>query len=328
LATLPSENAVLGGLPRRRSEAPPLLASRHAIEAIRDLRRLHPAIDFRPGTEATFLERAELTRAGCLQWLHIAKQFYVRSPLRRSAPVPSRSPPPISFLNLLIDWINAYARMTRRRRTKGPGWRWRALCGFVNRHRPLQSAELLGNISLLAKSIAAHFSKPPFDHPLLVLWEEWRRFQSRGDDSSSSGPSEIERGHEADKVFNVLKRVANNDKVVASDYSTLKPYLSKQFSKPFFIETLHNGDERKSLEEFIARAAAMDVYLQHRRVWDRIASDQDYVEEVTMWLLKLGEPEARLQFEAVHWRFCGHVAVDFERRPKKNVLRSGARKLR
>jgi hypothetical protein len=166
----------------------------------------------------------------------------------------------------------------------------------------------------------------------LVLWEDLNRFHERQhsprESPTSGGPRVIERGHEADKVFGVLKRVANDGKVLPSDYSTLTPYLSKQFQKPFFIETLHNDDERKSLKEFTARAAAMDVYLQYRRIIDRIASDQGYVEDVTIWLLKLGEPEARPQSEAIHWRFCGHAAVNLERRPKKKVLRSGPHKLR
>jgi hypothetical protein len=271
-----------------------------------------------PGTEATFSERAALTQLRCLQWLHIAKQFY-RGPI--SAPEPSRGPPPISFLNLLIDWIDGYA-VAENRKQKPQDWRWDVLRGFVHDHRRVQSAKLLNNISRLAKSIASYFTKPPFDNRLLVLWESWNRIHSP-DEGSGSSQNAIECENKAVRVFDVLKRIANGGKVVPDDYSTLEPYVSEQFH-----ETLHEDWKRKSRDGFIARAAAMDVYVQYRRLMDKIASDQDYISDVTTWHLKLGEPEARPQFEAIHWRFCGHALVNFERRPKKVVRRSGPRKLR
>jgi hypothetical protein len=274
-----------------------------------------------PSTEATFLERGGLTQLRCLQWLHIAKQFYARPWVKLSDPLPSKNLPPISFLNLLIDWIDAYAKITGRQRSKSRTWRWRALQGFVKRNRRLQTRKFLLEISLLATSIAAHFSKPPFDHPLFVLWGDWHRFHksqdSRRYSSASGGPGGIERGRQAAKVFDVLERVANNGKVLAGDYSTLTPYLSKEFPKPFLIEALHDQRERKLFAELIARAAAMEVYLQHLKLMRTIEPHRDYVRKVTTWSLKLGEPEAQPQFNVVHWRFCARSPVESATAAKK-----------
>jgi len=232
----------------------------------------------------------------------------------------------MSFLNLLIVWIDAYARMNRRR-NKAPGWRWRLLCGFVDRQRRLQRVNFLRDVSRLAKSIAVYFSNPQFDHPLFVLWQHWYHSYLCRESSSSDSPA-IECTAEAVRVFDTLKRVAKDGKVRRGDYTTLKEYVSKQFRPPVSIHSLLDDRERKSFDEFVARAAASDVYLQYRSVMDGMAFDQDYVQDVTMWLMKLGEPEAQPQFEAIRRRFCGYAPGYFERQPKKTVGRSGARKLR
>lgn len=169
LASLPSTKTIaLNGLPRRRPpEVSLTLKSRCGIQTLNELRQLHPAIALIPGTESMFLERRGLTKSRCSHWLHIAKQFYARPRRMLSETVPLENLPPISFLNLLIDWIDGYAKITGRKRNKGPTWRWRALQGFVHDNRRLETQRFLVEIPRLAISIAAHFSKPPFDNHLL-----------------------------------------------------------------------------------------------------------------------------------------------------------------
>ena len=115
----------------------------------------------------------------------------------------------------------------------------------------------------------------------------------------------IERGQYADRVFTVLRRFRNGGKVSAGDYQTLKPFVSETFQRPFWIDVLHDKKEHLSNSEFIARAAAMDVYLQHRDMIQMTNSLRDYVEQVSAWAAKLCEGEIRLNFELIHWRFCG-----------------------
>jgi hypothetical protein len=314
----------LAGLPRPRPEPQRPAASRHAIQAIRDLRRLRPPIEFEPGAEAMLLKTVQLTRAACLVWLRIAKQFY-GGPI--SAPEPARNIPPISFLNLLTDWIDVYARITNRRK-KPPGWRWDALRGFVDRHRGLQSANFLRDISRLTKSLVAYFTNPRFDHPVLVLWQQWQHFHLRRQGFPFEVPETIEPRADAVRVFDTVRLVVKYGTVRPDTYMTLAPYLSKGFRPPLSILPLLNDRERKSFDEFIARAAALDVYVQYRQIMDESASDRNYLEDAAEWVLKLGEPDAQLQFERIHGRFCGCTRVDSERRLKKNVGRSGPRKLR
>jgi len=286
----------LAGLPRRR---PKSLPPKRAIQAIFDLRQLKPPVYLTPEGERAFIEGSVLTQEKCLRWLDILKQLFAEQPLRSSKTVALRSLPPISFLNLLTDWIDVYAKVEGRRKTRGPRWRWNALRGFVHRERRLQSRKLLRNISLLAKSIAAHF-----DDPLFLLWGDYRQ-HSGSKASSLNELSTAERGREAARVFDVLKRVRNNDKVLADDYDTLKQYVSKEFKEPIIKMYLPDPSERKSMNEFVARAAAMDVYLQYLRMVDTFALDLDYAKDATRWLLKLGEPDARPLMETIRSRFCG-----------------------
>ena len=329
----------LAGLPRRRRE-PPTSPTPNVKEAITDLRRLGPSIRLSQAIETTFLEGAELTQAKCLHWLGILKQFFGAQPASLSASVPLRSLPPISFLNLLIDWIDSYAK-TKDRRKKGLRWRWHTLRGFVNRRRLLQPrvskygrpqrGGLLGEISVLAKSIAAHFSRPPFDNRLLLLWGDYWRFQylkhSRAEIRSSNAKDAMEQGEKAAKVFDVLRRYAHCGKVIPSDYSTLAPYVSKRFHVPFFIQTLHNARERREQAESNALGAAADVYVQYLRMSNMIDRHQEYVRGATTWFVELGEPHIppepniRPQFDAIRWRFCSSPAGNLRRRPKKRLKR-------
>lgn len=297
------DTRALAGLPRRRPEAASPLVSRHAIQAIDDLRRLRPPIHLLLGTEAAFLRETQLTRGGCLHWLRVAKQFYI-PPTGQGIPMLSRNTPPISFLNLLIDWIEGDARIKKRRNIKKQDWRWRALHGFANRDRRLKTDKFLDSISLLVRAIAVQFSKPPSDHLSSVLWGDCLRYYNLQDTRGDG----TECGQRPATVFQVLRRFVVHGKVATDDYATLKPYVSKEFHEPFFIKELHDGRERRSLEAFRARAAVMDVYLQYQKIMHGITSDRDYIEDVTKWLLKLGDIEARPQFEAIYWRFFGRPA--------------------
>jgi hypothetical protein len=319
LASLPStENAALGGLPRRRP-----LKSKRGIQAISELRQLDPPVDLMPGTEATFLLQGELTKSKCSQWLHIAKQFYVipRPPAKLSEPLPLRNLPPISFLDLLIDWIDAYAKSTGRKRTKGLAWRWNALRGFVKRNRPLQTRNFLPNVTRLARSIADHFSKAPFDSQILVLWGDWHRSgysaKTRSTPSASRPADLVERGRLADRLFAVLKRFRNDGKISAEDCAALVPFVSDNFRR--LIEALHDETQHQSFSELIAYAAAMDVYIQHLLLMNRVASVRDYVDDVTHWARRLGDPSVLSEFQVIWWRFCGHPGVEFRRRQKKRT---------
>jgi hypothetical protein len=305
----------LDWLPRPR---PKSLPPKRAITAIDDLRSLRPPIHFTPEDEKTLSYGIGLTQERCLLWLAILKQFFARQRVTLSETVPLKTLPPVSFLNLLIDWINVYARVTGRRKIKASSWRWSALRGFVHRHRRLQSSKLLRNISSLATSIAAHL-----DDPLMLLWIDYLQL-SRLKTSSCNELGTTEGWPDSSRVFDVLKRVVvNKGKAVADDYPILKPYVSKEFREPTITKYLPVARELNLLEEFVARAAAMDVYLQYLRLGDR-RFDQHYLEDVTSWVLKLGEPEARSHIQAIQRHFCARQTANPKRRPKKNVLRSKA----
>jgi hypothetical protein len=304
----------LAGLPRRRPDS---LPPKREIRAIYDLRRLHPPIYLTAEDERIFLEGSVLTQEKCLRWLAILKQFFAEQPTFLSETVPLRTLPPISFLNLLTDWIDVNAKIEGRRKTKRPTWRWDALHGFVHQNRRLQSRKLLRNISRFAKSVAAHF-----DDPLFLLWGDYLQ-HSRPETSSCNEPRTTEQRRKAAKVFDMLRRVVvNKCAVLVEDYRTLKPYLSEEFREPTFARYLPDDRERESLDKFVARAAALDVYVQYLRMGRRVGFDQGYVEDMTKWLLKLGEPEARSRIEVIHGHFCVHPTVNLRRRPKKSVLRS------
>jgi hypothetical protein len=166
-----------------------------------------------------------------------------------------------------------------------------------------------------ARSIAAHFLSAPFDSQLLVLWGDWHRWRS----SASTPADPIAHGPLADGVFTVLRRFRNDSKISTGDYETLKPFLSKRFRRPFVIDALYGSRERQSLSEFIAYAAVMDVYLQHRDLMDKTTLFRDYIEEATPWALKLGEPSILSEFQVNCWRFCAHSGVKFKRRQKKRT---------
>jgi hypothetical protein len=303
----PTEKTTLNGVPRPRPPTPPL-DSRLGVQVIRELRRLQPLVNVRVETEYAFLEKDGLKPFKCLEWLRIAKQFY-DSPATFYDSASLRKLPPIAFLKLLIEWIDDYARITGRKRNKGLTWRSRALRGFVHDNRRLQSRKFLINVTRLARSIAAHFLNPPFHSHLLVLWGDWHRWRYAADarcSSSGSTPADlIERGRHADRLFAVLMRFRNGGKVSADDHQTLKPFLSKRFQRPFWIDALHDKREHISHSEFIARAAATDVYLQYRDMIEMTSSLRDYVEQVSAWAAELCEDEIRLNFELIHWRFCG-----------------------
>src|SRR5262249_10367444 len=158
------------------------------------------------------------------------------------------------------------------------------LRGFVNRKRPLQRrvskdgrrprSGLLDEISVLAKSIVAHFSSAPFDNPLLLLWGDYWRFQhfhhSRAESTSYNEMDVMEEGEKAGKVLDVLRRYVRGGKVVSDDYLTLAPYVSKRFRTPFFIQAFHNARERREQAESNARGAAADVYAQYLRMSNMI----------------------------------------------------------
>jgi hypothetical protein len=334
--------SALARLPRVRPKCPPS-PSRHAKKAIDDLRRARPPIELKPGMEATFLEGAELTQAKCLHWLEVLKQFFAEQPPSLSEPVVLSALPPISFLNLLIDWIDGYAR-TGSRRKKGVGWRWDALRGFVKQRRPLQRRVdrhgrlrrrgLLDDVSIFAKSISRHFSRPPFDDRLLSLWGDYWHSQylqhSRPESPSCNEMETIERGQKAAKVFDTLRRFAKDSKVVSGDYSTLALYVSKGFHEPFFIKELYDQRERQEHAQLKAHAAASDVYAHWLKLRNQINSHEDYVRNITTWFVELGEPRfpgepnIRPEFDAIHWRFCARPTVNSRQRPKKSVLRSKA----
>ena len=274
----------LNGLPRPRSQS---LPPKCAIKAICDLRRLRPPVHLTPEDERTLVEGVVLTREKCLRWVGVLKQF-----------LDQRTLPPVSFLNLLTSWIDLYAKVERRRK-KPRGWRWDSLRGFVHQERRLQSRKFLKNISRFAKSIAAHFN-----HPLCLLWGDYVQ-HSQPNNSSSNEPTRTVCEGEATRVFNVLKRiVVNGANASVEDYAVLKRYVSDQFQEPIIMKYLPDPRELRSLHEFVARAAAMDVYLQYLRIGRRFGFDQSYVRNVTTWLLKLGEPEARTQIEAIYRHFC------------------------
>jgi hypothetical protein len=316
LDPLPAEKTTLNGLPRPRPPGPPLKSER-GIQAITALRKLHPPVDLLPGTEATFSEKAALTKLRCLQWLHIAKHFYADPPVTLSQPVPLRNLPPIPFLTLLIEWIDDYAKITGRQRIKAPTWRRNALQGFVHRNRRLKTRRFLLEISRLATSIAAHFSNPPFDNPLLRAWGDWHRFAQSDRPPVPIDSDTVERARQADLLFTVLRRFAKDRKVSADDYAPLAPFVSDNFRRPSFIDALHDETERQSFSEYVAYAAAMDVYLQHIRLMEKIAIFRGYLDEVMQWALRVDEPSIVSKFDVICWRFCAHSAFKLQKCRKK-----------
>jgi hypothetical protein len=313
-----TETMGLNGLPRRRAPEP--LQSKRGIQAIRELRRLTPPIDLSPGTESAFVERGGLTPSRCLQWLEVAKQLY-ESPAMLSDPSPLRNLPPIAFLNLLIEWIEDYARITGRQRNQGPSWRWNALRGFVCKSRRLQTRRFKTHVLRFSGSIAAHFLKPPLESHFAALWEDSHRSTYLAGARCSSSATTVgdinERGLLADRVFAVLRRFRNDGKISAEDYQTLEPFLSKRFHLPVVIDAFQNKRGHESFREFIRYAAAMDVHLQYLNLMNEIAVFGDYVEAATRWTLRLGEPSSISKFEAICWRFGAPSAFKPYQRQKK-----------
>jgi hypothetical protein len=80
----------------------------------------------------------------------------------------------------------------------------------------------------------------------------------------------------------------------------MKPYTSTGFRPPVSIRRVLNDRQLPPFDEFIARAAALDVYAQYRKHIERVRCHQEYVEHVTDWVIRLGEPHAQAKFEAVH----------------------------
>jgi hypothetical protein len=283
--------------------------SENGLKAIRELRLLSPAIDLGPGTESAFKIRAELTRSLSLKWHHIARQFYTKRPIVLSEPVSLSHLPPISFLNLLIEWIDELARHQGRKWTESDSWRWTALKGFVHDDASKGVREFSTDVLRLAKSVAARFSNPPFDNPLLKAWGDWLYFKLPSRPRVRVDSGRRERGRQHDHQFKVLRRFVIDRSVCANDILLLKEFVSSNFRQSLSV------DKNKGLlpSKFIAYSAVMDCYLQHLSHM----TFRNYVEGVAEWATLLGEPGIQADFEAIQWRFCGRPVVISPRLHKK-----------